>query len=112
MNIKGDSTLKICLQKLNYLNYSDRTIENYISHIKRFLESQEKSCLHLNSKDFQSYLDNYEFNSVSQQNQIINSIRFLYKEVVRIVQLRMKKVVSNTNLTLPGKVIIGNVITV
>ena len=79
MNEKGKSTLKICEQKLNYLNYSKRTVDNYLSHIKRFLAVQEKSCLHLNAKDFQSYLDNYTFTSVSQQNQIINSIRFLYK---------------------------------
>ena len=79
MNTKGKSTLKICEQKLNYLNYSKNTINNYLSHIKVFIEKQSKSTLHLNSKDFQDYLDNYNFTSISQQNQIINSIRFLYK---------------------------------
>ena len=82
MNEKGRSTLKICEQKLNYLNYSKRTSTNYLSHISRFLKAQEKSCLHLNSKDFQLYIDNYRFTSISQQNQVINSIRFLYKEVL------------------------------
>lgn len=82
MNEKGLSTLKICKQKFNYLNYSKRTQDNYISHISKFLKSQKKSCLHLNSKDFQSYLDNYNFTSVSQQNQVINAIRLLYKEVL------------------------------
>jgi len=33
----------------------------------------------LKSSDFQSYLDGYIFTSVSQQNQVINAIRFLYK---------------------------------
>ena len=33
----------------------------------------------LTSDDFQCYLDNYEFSSISQQNQVINGIRFLYK---------------------------------
>jgi site-specific recombinase XerD len=79
MNEKGLPTLKICEQKLNYLNYSPRTKENYLGHISRFITSQTKSAAHLNSKDFQSYLDNYQFTSVSQQNQIINAIRFLYK---------------------------------
>jgi integrase/recombinase XerD len=79
MNAKGVSTLKICEQKLNYLNYSIRTRNNYLSHIGKFLKSQEKSALHLNSQDFQSYLDNYQFTSVPQQNQVINAIRFLYK---------------------------------
>lgn len=79
MNEKGLPTLKICEQKLNYLNYSPRTKENYLDHISRFITSQTKSAAHLNSKDFQSYLDNYQFTSISQQNQVINSIRFLYK---------------------------------
>ena len=79
MNEKGISTLRMCQQKLNYLNYSKRTEDNYLSHISKFLKSQEKSALHLNAQDFQSYLDGYKFTSISQQNQIINSIRFLYK---------------------------------
>jgi len=29
MNEKGQATLKICEQKLNYLNYSKRTIDNF-----------------------------------------------------------------------------------
>ena len=82
MNEKGKSTLKVCEQKLKYLNYSKRTADNYMSHISRFLKTQEKSFLHLNSNDFQTYLDNYEFTSTSQQNQVINAIRFLYKEVL------------------------------
>jgi site-specific recombinase XerD len=54
-----------------------------MSHIKSFLESLgDKQIIHCNSNDFQSYLDSYKFTSVSQQNQIINSIRFLYKEVL------------------------------
>lgn len=82
MNIKGDSTLKICEQKLKYLNYSQRTISNYLSHISRFIKSQDKSCKHLTATDFQLYLDNYKFTSVSQQNQVINSIKFLYVQVL------------------------------
>lgn len=82
MNEKGISTLNICEQKFNYLNYSKRTQENYLSHISKFLKSQSKSSAHLNSNDFQSYLDDYNFSSVAQQNQVINAIRFLYKEVL------------------------------
>jgi site-specific recombinase XerD len=79
MNEKGLSTLKICEQKLNYLNYSEKSKKCYLGYISEFLVKQEKSALHLNSKDFQTYLDNYKFTSVSQQNQVINAIRFLYK---------------------------------
>jgi site-specific recombinase XerD len=82
MNKKGSSTLKICDQKLKYLNYSVKTIKVYLYYINEFLLNQEKSTIHLNSEDFQNYLNNYDFTSVSQQNQVINSIRFLYKDVL------------------------------
>jgi site-specific recombinase XerD len=82
MNKKGTSTLKICEQKLNYVNYSNKTTKIYLFYIAQFLDSQSKSSLHLNSNDFQNYLNNYNFTSVSQQNQVINAIRFFYKEVL------------------------------
>lgn len=79
MNEKGIATLRICEQKLKGLNYSEKTAQIYLNYIGKFLFSQMKSAKNLNSKDFQSYIDNYNFSSVSQQNQIISSIRFLYK---------------------------------
>jgi integrase/recombinase XerD len=71
---------EICKQKLKYLNYSDRTINNYLGYIEKFLNNINVEPSRLTSNDFQSYLDNYKFTSISQQNQIINAIRFLYKE--------------------------------
>lgn len=70
---------KICERKLKYLNYSKRTSEIYLRYIDEFLSSVNKSPSRLMSNDFQSYLDNYQFTSVSKQNQVINAIRFLYK---------------------------------
>jgi integrase/recombinase XerD len=67
---------------LKYLNYSDRTIKSYLYYIKQFLENTKIFPTRLSSKDFQSYLDNCNFSSVSQQNQVISAIRFLYKEVL------------------------------
>lgn len=78
MNVKGEATLKICRQKLKVKNYSDITIKVYIGYITKFILSQDKSCIHLNAKDFQMYIDTYEFTSTSQQNQIINALKFLY----------------------------------
>lgn len=76
----NEKIIKICEQKFIYLNYSPQTKENYMYHIKSFVKSiGDRQIIHLNSKDFQNYLDNYNFSSVSQQNQVINSIRFLYK---------------------------------
>jgi site-specific recombinase XerD len=76
----NNKIIKICEQKFIYLNYSPRTKNIYIHYIEHFLKTiGRKQVIHLNSKDFQSYLDNYKFTSVSQQNQVINAIRFLYK---------------------------------
>lgn len=70
---------EICKQKLEYLNYSNNTAKVYLYHIDSFLNSVDVSPTNLSAKDFQSYLDAYNFTSVSQQNQVINAIRFLYK---------------------------------
>jgi integrase/recombinase XerD len=77
--MKNERIYKICEQKLYYLNYSERTISIYLHYIEKFLDSIDVNIQRVNSKEFQSYLDNYNFTSVSQQNQVINAIRFLYK---------------------------------
>ena len=38
--MKNEKIIKICEQKFIYLNYSKRTQDNYMSHIKRFIESK------------------------------------------------------------------------
>jgi integrase/recombinase XerD len=70
---------EICKQKLKYLNYSEKTITNYLFHINQFLSYSTVSPSRLKSNDFQEYLNNRKFSSISQQNQVINAIRFLYK---------------------------------
>ena len=77
-----DSILKICEQKLKYLNYSSRTNEIYLHYIRKFLETVGKYPQHLVSSDFQNYLNGYNFSSISQQNQIINAIKFLYEKAL------------------------------
>jgi integrase/recombinase XerD len=79
----NNKIINICEKKLIYFNYSKNTINNYIHHIKLFLVYlNNKQISHVNSFDFQNYLDNYKFSSVSQQNQVINSIKFLYEKVL------------------------------
>ena len=77
--MKRNNYYEICNQKLKYLNYSDRTIKSYLFYINQFLSKVNISPTRITSSDFQSYLDNYQFTSTSQQNQVINAIRFLYK---------------------------------
>ena len=71
--------IKICEQKFIYFKYSEHTSRIYLFYIEQFLETIDKQVIHLNSNDFQKYLDEYPFSSISQQNQVINAIRFLYK---------------------------------
>jgi len=70
------------ISKLRYFNYSERTVEMYSHYLLKFLESVNKYSQHLTSKDFQGYLNNYQFSSTSQQNQIINAIKFYYEKVL------------------------------
>jgi len=77
-----DRLLRNYKTKLKYYNYSDKTISNYLSYINKFLDSCNIPPTRLTSNDFQNYLNNYSFTSISQQNQVINAIKFLYKEVL------------------------------
>ena len=80
--MKKTNYSEISKRKMEYFRYSPRTIKMYLYYINQFLENIEKYPTSINSSDFQTYLDNYKFTSISQQNQVINSIRFLYKEVL------------------------------
>lgn len=80
--MKHDEILKIYQQKLKWYNYGERTIEIYSHYCNKFLESVDKYYQHLNSEDFSAYLSNYKYSSISQQNQIINAVKFLYEKVL------------------------------
>lgn len=82
MRVKQDYILKIYSEKLKYFNFANNTIKIYNHYVSEFLIFTKKNYQHLTSKDFQFYLDNYDFSSVSQQNQIISSIKFLYERVL------------------------------
>lgn len=75
----NNKIIKICEQKFIYFNYSKNTSDCYISYIKQFIYYiGDRQIIHCNSNDFQNYLYNYNFTSISQQNQVINAIKFLY----------------------------------
>jgi site-specific recombinase XerD len=80
--MKKTNYYEIAERKLKYLNYSDRSIKVYLFYINQFLSKVKVEPSRLNSNNFQSYLDNYKFTSISQQNQVINAIKFLYKDVL------------------------------
>lgn len=74
--------IKICNQKLINLNYSEKTKNIYLHYIEEFINCLTKQIAHISSSDFQEHINNYNFTSISQQNQIISSIKFLYEKVL------------------------------
>ena len=50
-----------------------------VRYIEKFLDSIDVNIQRVNSKEFQSNLDNYNFTSVSQQNQVINADTYQIK---------------------------------
>lgn len=82
MNIKTKSTLEKLKNKLRFRNYSEQTIRTYCSYAEKFLLSFNKDVYHISVKEAKNYLETYDYSSVSQQNQLISSIKFLYVNVV------------------------------
>lgn len=81
--MKNENLSEIAKRKMQYLNWSPRTIENYGWHINRFLKNHAHIPeSKLTADHFQKYLHDYQFSSISQQNQVINAIKFLYIHVL------------------------------
>jgi len=83
MNKNLNEFLEIYKKSLKYFNYSERTIEMYSHYFEKFIISRNKYYQHLTSIDFTEYLTNYKFSSISQQNQIINALKFGYEKVLK-----------------------------
>ena len=73
---------EICERKLKYYNYANSTVKTYLYYINQFLNQVDCPPSRITAEIFQQFLDEYTFTSVSQQNQVINAIRFLYKEAL------------------------------
>lgn len=82
MNKKGKSTLEVFKKTLRRRNYSEQTVKSYSSYVSKFLDSFDEDAYHIPIKTAEKYLEDYRYSSVSQQNQIINAIKFLYREVL------------------------------
>lgn len=82
MNAKSKSTLEKFEKSLRFKNYSERTIQMYLHYSNKFLIEFDKDIYHISQKEAINYLMNKKYTSISQQNQIINSVKLLYKYVV------------------------------
>jgi len=70
------------IKKMEYFNYSKHTVKAYSHYLKEFLNKVGVMPSKLSSKHFTNYLFSYKFSSVSQQNQVINALKFFYEKVL------------------------------
>lgn len=82
MNKKSKATLERMKIKMSFKNFSKRTIQTYLYYAEKFLNNFNNDVYHISIKEAKEYLENYNYSSISQQNQIISAVKFLYKEVV------------------------------
>ena len=78
---------------LRYKNYSDRTIQMYLHYTEKFLLITKTSdAYQLSTKTLVDYLYSYKYSSISQQNQIINSLKIFYKHILNKSNVHLDKI--------------------
>lgn len=81
--------LQITKSKLQQMNYSKNTEKTYIHYLDEFLSSTKSSPTKLSNKDLEEYITSYNYSSVSQQNQVISSLKFFWVRVMGKTRLRI-----------------------
>jgi site-specific recombinase XerD len=83
MNKKAKATLEKLSFELSFKKYSENTIKIYIHYVNEFLLNFDKDVYHISQLEAINWLKNYNYTSKSKQNQIISSVKALYKYVVK-----------------------------
>lgn len=85
--------LEIYVKKLRYMRYAERTIEVYEWYLKEFLECQKiKDPYQVSLRQITVYLENRSYTSVSQQNQVIGSLKLFAKYILDKKQVHLDKI--------------------
>jgi integrase/recombinase XerD len=85
--------LEIYIKKLRYKRYAERTIEVYEWYLKEFLLSQKiKDPYQVSLLQITNYLENRKYSSVSQQNQVIGSLKLFAKYILDKKQVHLDKI--------------------
>ena len=82
MNPKSKATLKKFTTILRVRNYSENTIRTYTNFAYKFLSNFDDDVYHISVKRAKQFLSTQEYSSISAQNQYINAVKLLFKEVV------------------------------
>jgi len=92
MSIKYSSVLEIYKKNLRTKNYAKNTIKTYVCYVEKFLIQINKDAYNLTTKELIEYLLNYNYTSISQQNQIISSIKLFYKYILDKRDIHLDKI--------------------
>lgn len=84
--------VEIYIKNLTNKNYSKRTIETYVCYLEKFLQEINKNPYHITTKEIESYLLNKKYSSVSQQNQIIGSVKLFAKFILNKKDVHLQKI--------------------
>ena len=85
--------LNVFEKKLRVRNYAQRTIEVYLHYTKQFLvDVKVKDAYQLTTKELVSYLQSYNYTSISQQNQVINALKLFYKYILDRSEIHLSKI--------------------
>lgn len=78
------TTLEKLDKYLKFENYSQNTQKVYCFYVSEFLSNINKPPSHILNKDVSNYLLDYEYSSLSQQNQIYSSLKLLCEEILHL----------------------------
>lgn len=84
--------VEIYIKTLTNRNYSDRTIETYTCYLEKFLNDINKNPYHITLKDIENYLLSNSYSSISQQNQIIGSVKLFAKYILKKKDVHLNKI--------------------
>jgi site-specific recombinase XerD len=77
---------------LTYKNYSKRTVDIYVHYLNVALKEIEVNPYQLTTSKIEEYLVNREYSSVSQQNQIIGSLKLFAKYILNKKEINLSKI--------------------
>ena len=85
--------LKIFEEKLRYKNYSEKTINLYVSYLSFFLIQEEiKDAYGVTTQKIVNFLENKSYSSISQQNQYIGCLKLFAKYVLNKKDIHLSKI--------------------
>ena len=85
--------LEVFKNKLRYKNYSERTISTYACYLERFLSDMKvKDPYQTSLKEIIIYLEEFNYSSTSQQNQMIGSLKLFAKYILNKSDVHLNKI--------------------